>query len=380
MQITQILKDLENNNNLRTFKKLKHDGLYVYKDNKRLLNLSSNDYLNLSTNNLLKEEFLDIIDKEYLLFSSASSRSLSGNFGIYNKLESYIESLFDNKQALLFNSGYHLNISCIQALSSLDSILFIVDKLVHASIIDGLRLGGKRFLRYKHNCIQHLKELLEKHYNNYENIIIITEGLFSMDGDYAKIQEICNLKNQYKNILIYLDEAHSIGAFGDKGLGLANTLKCDKDIDFLIFTFGKAIGSVGASILCKAEYKNFFINKARGLIYSTALPPINIAWSLFVFNKIINMQDKREKLFKLSYFLRDKLQNIGKDILGESYIISILAYSNENAILLMDKLEQYGFFAPAIKSPSVAKNTERIRISLTSDMQEDMLYKLVEIL
>lgn len=379
MQATKILQALKDDNNLRTLQDIQHDGIYIIKDNKRMLNLSSNDYLGIATDRELREEFFDTIDKESLLLGSTSSRSLSGNYRIFTQLEDYIAAQFSNKSCLLFNSGYHLNISCMQALSEFSNVLFVVDKFVHASIIDGLRLGGKRFMRYTHNDMQSLASILEKTHNQYESIIIVSEGLFSMDGDLAQLDSLCAFKQQYSNVMLYLDEAHSVGVFGENGLGLAS-LGYENSIDFLVYTFGKAIGSFGACMICSPHLKDFFINKARGFIYSTAIAPINVAWNLFVFQKLKSMQNRRKHLLNLSELLRKECAKYNISLMGEAQILSLIAHTNENALLLADKLSHKGFFAPAIKTPSVPPNTARLRISLTSNMQEEMMIELVSTL
>lgn len=379
MQATKILQALKDDNNLRTLQDIQHDGIYIIKDNKRMLNLSSNDYLGIATDRELREEFFDTIDKESLLLGSTSSRSLSGNYRIFTQLEDYIAAQFSNKSCLLFNSGYHLNISCMQALSEFSNVLFVVDKFVHASIIDGLRLGGKRFMRYAHNDMQSLASILEKTHNQYESIIIVSEGLFSMDGDLAQLDSLCAFKQQYSNVMLYLDEAHSVGVFGENGLGLAS-LGYENSIDFLVYTFGKAIGSFGACMICSPHLKDFFINKARGFIYSTAIAPINVAWNLFVFQKLKSMQNRRKHLLNLSELLRKECAKYNISLMGEAQILSLIAHTNENALLLADKLSHKGFFAPAIKTPSVPPNTARLRISLTSNMQEEMMIDLVSVL
>lgn len=379
VQTKKILQALKDDNNLRTLQDIQHDGIYIIKDNKRMLNLSSNDYLGIATDRELREEFFDTIDKESLLLGSTSSRSLSGNYRIFTQLEDYIAAQFSNKSCLLFNSGYHLNISCMQALSEFSNVLFVVDKFVHASIIDGLRLGGKRFMRYAHNDMQSLASILEKTHNQYESIIIVSEGLFSMDGDLAQLDSLCAFKQQYSNVMLYLDEAHSVGVFGENGLGLAS-LGYENSIDFLVYTFGKAIGSFGACMICSTHLKDFFINKARGFIYSTAIAPINVAWNLFVFQKLKTMKDRRKHLLHLSELLRKECAKYNISLMGEAQILSLIAHTNENALLLADKLSHKGFFAPAIKTPSVPPNTARLRISLTSNMQEEMMIDLVSML
>lgn len=379
VQTKKILQALKDDNNLRTLQDIQHDGIYIIKDNKRMLNLSSNDYLGIAADIELREEFFDTIDKESLLLGSTSSRSLSGNYRIFTQLEDYIAAQFSNKSCLLFNSGYHLNISCMQALSEFSNVLFVIDKFVHASIIDGLRLGGKRFMRYAHNDMQSLASILEKTHNQYESIIIVSEGLFSMDGDLAQLDSLCAFKQQYSNVMLYLDEAHSVGVFGENGLGLAS-LGYENSIDFLVYTFGKAIGSFGACMICSTHLKDFFINKARGFIYSTAIAPINVAWNLFVFQKLKTMKDRRKHLLNLSELLRKECAKYNIRLMGEAQILSLIAHTNENALLLADKLSHKGFFAPAIKTPSVPPNTARLRISLTSNMQEEMMIDLVSML
>lgn len=386
MNIATLLQQLRDNDNFRTLHKLRHDGIFVWKNDKKLLNLSSNDYLNIANNRDLQQEFLTHYSK-HCLFSSSSSRSLSGNFEIYEECESYIANLFatnddtrHNKACLLFNSGYHLNISCIQALSTLPHTLFIADKLIHASMIDGLRLGNAKFKRFSHNDMQELENLLAIHANAYQQIIILTEALFSMDGDFTKLDSLIALKKKCPNVLLYIDEAHSIGAIGENGLGLVAMCNKIYEIDFLVLTFGKAIGSVGACVLCQRDYKDFFINKARGLIYSTALPPINVAFSLFIFTKLVSLNNERQKLLELSAFFRDCLHQKGLYILGESYIISLITQTNQATTQMAQKLENYGIFAPAIKSPTIPNGQARIRFSLHSGLDKHDLLKIIEIL
>ncbi|MWV63029.1 aminotransferase class I/II-fold pyridoxal phosphate-dependent enzyme [Helicobacter saguini] len=407
-QIENILNALKNDDNYRILKQFL-DSKDLQDSNGKILNLSSNDYLNLSSNKLLKQEFLDSIDSKDLYFSSSSSRILNNDFSIFERLESFLASKFENKDALVFNSGYHLNISCLQALVTLQNTIFLCDKFAHASIIDGLKLGRANFKRYAHNDINDLQNLLESHATKHDNIVILSEELFSMDGDFAPLQDLINLKNEYqkrgKNVLLYIDCAHSVGAVGRDGLGLAQDLGLAKDIDFLIFTFGKAINSIGACVICDRIYKVFFINKARGFIFSTALPPINVAYTLFIFKKILNMRSERKKLSEISNFFREKFGEIFLDskgefiesnlplldsksdfleskitLKGDAHIISLILGENKKALNLSKILLNHGIFAPAIKEPSVPRNTARLRISLHCDIRREQILKLLEIL
>ncbi len=380
MHLEKILQNLKQNYNLRTLTSLKHEGNFVIKKDKRLLNLAGNDYLNLANSKTLKNEFLNTLKDDNLFFSSSSSRSLSGNFEIYEEFETFLKTKFKEHAILHFNSGYHLNISCIAALSSIPNTLFLADKFIHASMIDGLKLSRANFFRYKHKDMQNLENLICKHYEKYENIIILSEALFSMDGDFSDFKALLNFKKHYKKIKLYIDEAHSVGCFDDEGLGLVKKLGIENEIDFLVFTFGKAISSIGACMISSKEYKNFFINKARAFIYSTALPPINVAWTLFIFKKMSRFKEKRQHLEYISFLFKNKLQEKNYQILGDAHIISLLLGENKKALEIANKLEEVGIFAPAIKEPTVAKNTARIRFSLHAGLKINDIERIIELL
>lgn len=378
--LDDIFVTLKQNHNFRALPHLRHENCFVYKEGKKLLNLASNDYLALSYDKNLKEEFLDNLKEEYKYFSSSSSRSLSGNFEIYDEFEEYLKIQFQGFEVLHFNSGYHLNLSCITALASIPKTLFLADKFIHASMIDGLLLGKAHFFRFKHKDVKALENLIQIHYDKYDNIIILSEALFSMDGDFSDFKALCALKKRYKKIKLYIDEAHSIGCFNDDGLGLIKYLGLYKEIDFLVFTFGKAVASVGACIITHKEFKDFFINKARAFIYSTALPPINVAFTLFIFQKMKEFEDKRQKLQNLAHFFKEKLMQKKYEILGDAYIVSLILNDNLKALEFSQTLENQGFFAPAIKEPTVPKDTARIRFSLHAGLEFDDIERIVNIL
>ncbi|TLE16531.1 aminotransferase class I/II-fold pyridoxal phosphate-dependent enzyme [Helicobacter apodemus] len=379
-QILNLLTSLNNQANYRTLTPQQHKNLEISYNQKWLLNLASNDYLNLASNENLKESFLDSeIFRKNCFFSASSSRSLSGNFEIYAIFEEFLESLFD-KKALLFNSGYHANIGIISSLNHLKNVLFLVDKSIHASHIDGLKSFKKlNFKRFLHNDMQSLTNLLEKYHNHYEAIFILSEGIFSIEGDFAKLQNLIGLKHRFKNVYLYLDEAHSIGSFGDNGLGLAHSLDYLKDIDFLILTFGKAIGSVGACVLCNQTFKEYFINTARSLIYSTALPPLNVAMSYFIFSRLHSFKKQRKALKTLSLNFKSSLESLELfEVLGDYNILSIVLKENQKTIFFQQKLQECGFFLPAIKPPTTAKNRACLRISLCANIPQERLEILIK--
>lgn len=378
--VKNILDSLKNEHNLRTLTPLKHQDIFVFKNDKKLINLAGNDYLALAMDKDFTHSFLSNLPQEFCYLSSSSSRSLSGNFDIYENLELFLHHHLSSKSALIFNSGYHLNTACIASLKNLGNVFFIADKQIHASMVDGLRLSGAKFARFAHNDRDDLESLLQKYHTKYDAIIILSEALFSMDGDFAPLENLVSLKKKYSNVLLYLDEAHSVGSIGQEGLGLARELGLEKEIDFLVFTFGKAMASVGACMLCNEDFKQFFVNKARSLIYSTALPPLNIAFSLFVFEHLESFAYRRQRLRELSAFLKEKLLKKGLKVLGEAYIISVIYGENEKAINQAHLLEDEGFFCPAIKAPTVSKNTARLRLSLNANLNEEILERLIEIL
>ena len=330
-------------------------------------------------------------------FGSTSSRSLSGNFDIFDAFESEISRHFtdetavkfatdfadksdnlDSKSALLFNSGYHLNTSCVGAFSHLKNTLIIADRQIHASIIDGIILSRAPFLRFLHADIKKLTQILEREHAKYERILIISEALFSMDGDFCDILELVALKKRFSNVLLYIDEAHSVGAIGEKGLGLCAKMGVVNDIDFIVYTFGKALGSVGACMICAPIWRDFFVNFARGLIYSTALAPINIAWSKFVFEKLLKMEYERAYLADLCAEFKRALQRKNYEILGDAHIISVITGDNKSALNLAQKLQNLGYFAPAIRTPTVANGSQRIRLSLHSGLKMSDLEALID--
>ncbi|AWK62584.1 8-amino-7-oxononanoate synthase [Helicobacter cinaedi] len=378
------LKSLKDTHNFRTITDYQHNDIFItpyvshayHLPHKPLINFASNDYLALSLDATLVQEFLSTLCAQDIVFSSASSRSLSGGFPIYDTLESHLSQLYAPKKALLFNSGYHCNLSCIQALGTLTRTLFLLDRFSHASVFDGVR--NAHFKRFKHNDIAALATLVESYHRHYERVIIVTEGLFSMEGDFCKINDIIQLKKTYPNVFLYIDEAHSVGVCGKDGLGIA--YEYIEEIDFLVLTFGKALASVGACMLCNTAQRDFFVNTSRGLIYSTALPPINVAWSSFIWSKIPTLNHKREKLQLLSHHLCLSLKEKGYTIRGEAHIISLMCGDNHSAIKLSKKLRERGFFAPAIKEPTIPKGTARIRFSLNANLELEHIFQLAEAL
>jgi len=339
------------------------EGKYLRSYGEKYLNLSSNDYLGFAYDQNLVQEFLDFAKtQEETFFSSASARLLGGNYKVFDELENYIAKLFNKEHCLLFNSGYHANVGTLSALCHKGCAVFS-DKLNHASIIDGMKLADGDFFRYKHLNYVHLESLLSQKAKNYEQIFIISESVFSMDGDIADISKLIEIKEKFGAILI-IDEAHGFGVFGEKGCGLAENID---GVDLIMATFGKALGSYGAFVVGNELLINYLINKARSFIFSTAIPPINAMWSLWLLkNKLSHTKEKRQNLLALGEFLRNELRTKGIETMGESHIVPVIIGDNKKTMQIAENLRSEGFLTLPIRPPTVPTGTSRLRISLNA--------------
>ncbi|MEQ1311154.1 8-amino-7-oxononanoate synthase [Acinetobacter sp. XH1639] len=374
------LDNLKQQGNFRQFTANQQQGKWITIQDRTMLNLASNDYLGLAADLNLREEFLDTLKIERALFSSSSSRLLTGNFAEYEQFENSLSIAF-GRAALLFNSGYHMNIGILPALCDSKTVI-LADKLVHASMIDGIRLSNAQYVRYRHNDLQHLEQLLQKYHQDeqVERIIVVTESIFSMDGDETDLAALAQLKQRFAKTMLYVDEAHAIGVRGEQGLGCAEQYGVLDQIDFLVGTFGKAIASVGGYIICDSIIRDYLINKMRPLIFSTALPPISMAWSDFIFNKVLSMQQQRQHLAEISQYLQQAVIAKGFSSPSSSHIIPVIVGESQAAIEKARYVQQQGFYAMPVRPPTVPQNSSRLRISLTSLVQKNELQQLVEYL
>lgn len=362
----RILEELKSHSHFRNLKNFeKKDEKYIYYKGKKLLNLSSNNYLNIADNQAITQEFLDNVGNRYS-FGSASARLLTGTLPVYQELEELLSSLYGKESALLYNSGYHANVGISSALNQKGDVIFS-DKLNHASIIDGMRLSDGKFFRFPHNDMHALEKLLERERKNFNNAFIITESVFSMDGDIEDLKKIVELKKKYNCIMI-IDEAHAFGVFGEKGLGVAEELGIIDDVDLLVGTFGKAIGSMGAFVTGSKTMIDFLINKSRSFIFSTALPPINIAFSKWIIETQIPKTAQKRK----------NMLNLAKKFGSQSHIIPVVIGKNKDTVDLCEVLFHNGYFTLPIRPPTVPVGTSRLRLSLTADIREEELQTLKE--
>lgn len=328
-----------------------------------VVDLSSNDYLGLAADMSLRRELLEDALLEMPPLSSVASRLLAAEQDEYARLECYMEALYGRK-ALIFNSGYHANTGMIPALAG-PGTLIIADKLVHASIIDGMVLSKAPFVRFRHNDYEHLEKILSTRGREYRNVLIVTESVFSMDGDYADLTRIAEIKRMHEGAVLYVDEAHAFGVEGDRGLGLSMMSPSRAEIDIIVGTFGKAVASVGAFAVMNADMRDLMVNRARSFIFSTALPPVNVAWTRKLVEKVVAMDAERARLKELGLKLNEIISGPVSGHI-QPYIVGDARKAVELSVRLMDR----GVKVLPIRTPTVPSGTERLRFSLSAAMTD----------
>lgn len=377
--LTRDLEVLREKGNFRQLPSVEHLGRWVRSGEQPMLNLSSNDYLGLATDESLRKAFMEEVSAEDSLFSSSSSRLLTGNFAVHDRLERLLAESFGKEAALVFSSGYHMNTGILPAVADAHTLI-LADKLVHASLIDGIRLSAAKCIRFRHQDYAQLEALLQKHHADFHRILIVTESIFSMDGDVAPLQQLVELKQRYPGTMLYVDEAHAIGVRGQNGLGAAEEQACIPGIDFLCGTFGKAVASVGAYVACSLPVRNYLINRMRTLIFTTALPPLNVAWTEFIVKRLPDMNERRKRLATLSEQLRTALKEKGYACPSESHIVPMLVGASKETVLKAEELQRKGFYVLPVRPPTVPEGTSRLRFSLTATLSSGELEQLIDVL
>lgn len=376
MHTQKYIDELQSASNCRTLVETECSSKYLIYNDKQYLNLSSNDYLGLS-DNALQAEFLETVDFARFVMSNPASRLMTGNSADYERLESSISRLYGGRSALVLSSGFAVNSGVLPALTSKNDVV-IADKYVHASIIDGLRLCSCPWQRFRHNDMDHLEQLICRAAESPSDgdIWVVVESLYSMDGDFAPIGRLLELKHRY-GIKLYIDEAHAFGVYGSDGCGVVQQYADSQglewgsvcsEIDVLVATMGKALASAGAFLVCDDLVRQVLINRLRTLIYSTAMPPISLMWSDFLVRKLPSMADRRAHLQRL-------VSAMG----GRSQIIPIIIGTNLAAIAAADALKSAGYWVTAIRHPTVAEGTARLRISLSAAISETEITKFAQL-
>ncbi len=342
-----------------------------------LLDFSSNDYLALS-------EHPEVIaaSRKYLEMFGAgagAARLMSGDLEINHLLEQEIAQLKLKAAALTFGSGYLANTGIIPALAGRGDLI-ITDRLSHASIYDGCMLSGALTIRFRHNDIEHLEQILHEKRSQFNSCLIVVESLYSMDGDRCPLVELVNLKKRYDFVLM-VDEAHATGLYGENGSGLIEEYRVSDEVDIAMGTYGKALGSYGAYAAASREIIDFLVNKARTFIYSTALPPAvlgaNLAALYLVKTEPFLRQDLQNRV---AYFKKQLRKNGLKDDPGPSQIIPVMIGDSGRALMIAEYLQKSHFYVKAVRPPTVPEGTARLRFSITRYHEEEDLKKCAAVL
>lgn len=372
----EALEELRRNGRLRQLTETECGERLIVRDGAPMLNLSSNDYLGIAQDHSLWKSFLEETPPERLLPSAVSSRLLTGNHPAYTRLERLLTRLYDRPAALVFNSGYHANSGILPAIAD-NRTLILADKLIHASLIDGLHLGHAPYIRYRHNDYQHLEALLREKAPLFDTVIVATESIFSMDGDICNLPRLIALKREFRNVMLYIDEAHAIGVRGQHGLGLCEEYNCIADVDMLVVTFGKAIASVGAALICDREIKEWLVNTMRPFIFTTALPPINVEWTYYILSHLDGMADKRRHLATIAQRVNDTITQERGDTGSRSHIIPYIIGDAAEAQAEAIRMQRQGFYLLPVRPPTVPAGTSRLRISLHAACNDEEIDRLI---
>ncbi|UCD65651.1 MAG: 8-amino-7-oxononanoate synthase [Deltaproteobacteria bacterium] len=342
----------------------------------KLLDFSSNDYLALS-------EHPEVIaaSRKYLEMFGAgagAARLMSGDLEINHLLEEEIAGLKSKEAALTFGSGYLANTGIIPALVGRGDLI-ITDRLNHASIYDGCLLSGARTIRFRHNDLTHLEQILQEKRSQFNSCLVVVESIYSMDGDRCPLVELVQLKKRF-DFQLMVDEAHATGLYGENGAGIIEEDKVSDGVDIAMGTFGKALGSYGAYAAASKELIDFLINKARTFIYSTALPPAVVGATLAAIYLVKSEPELRINLHaKVAFFKKHLRKNGIKDDPGPSQIIPVMVGDSAKALAIAEELQENNLYVKAVRPPTVPEGSARLRFSITRYHQEDDLKRCAKL-
>jgi 8-amino-7-oxononanoate synthase len=346
-------------------------------DGKEVLNFSSNDYLDLARHRHVVDCARAALDQYGV--GSTASRLVTGTLPIHEELEARLAQEKGYESALVFGSGYLANAGTIPVLAGRDDVIF-ADKLVHASMIDACKLSGAKLVRFAHNDIQALENRLEQFPDIGNRRLVITESVFSMDGDIAPLSEIAALSEKHGAMLM-VDEAHSSGTFGPHGAGLIREHGLEKSITVSMGTLSKAFAGYGGFVACSENLRKLLVNSARAFIYTTAPPPAVIGAALGIMDVLAASPNLGHVLQANAAYFRSLLHDAGLDTMqSQSQIIPILIGDNAKAVAISQRLRGQGIIASAIRPPTVPAGTARLRLSITLAHHVDDLERAAELI
>jgi 8-amino-7-oxononanoate synthase len=337
------------------------------------IDFSSNDYLGFSKEGLIEKK-IGQLNLHSERSGSTGSRLISGNTNFAEQLEKDIANFHSAEGALFFNSGYDANLGLISSIPTKRDLI-IYDELVHASIHDGIRLSFAKHYKMRHNDMEHLGRLIERNKDKVENIYVVVESVYSMDGDSASLKELVKICDNKKLFLI-VDEAHAIGVYGKEGKGLCNELGVEDKVFARVYTYGKAMGCHGAAVVGNKDLRDYLVNFARSFIYTTALPlhslhRIKAAYELLEEGKL-----QEQLKANISYF-----RSLTKGFIESTSAIQCKLFpGNHNVDVMEKKLEDKDIFVKGIKSPTVKEGVERVRVCLHAFNTKEEIKKLAGII
>lgn len=360
--------------------RLQNNALRMLPQETDLVDFASNDYLGFSNSKLIFDTTHQyLLEHNQIQNGATGSRLLSGNHSIYKTAEDYIAHFHQAQSALIFNSGYDANVGFFSAVPQKGDLI-LYDELCHASIRDGIQLSNAKAYKFQHNDLEDLERLLVR--NSEKTIYIVTESVFSMDGDTPNLEELVQLAEKHDAYMV-VDEAHALGVLGDKGEGLVQSLHLQDTVFARIMTFGKGLGCHGAAILGSEELKSYLVNFARSFIYTTGLSPHSVATILMAYQQLEKATDSQQQLKNnIAHFNQEKNRLSLKPlfVFSKSAIQSAIIPGNERVKSIAHQLQSKGFDVKPILSPTVPEGQERLRFCLHSYNSENEITQLVQLL
>lgn len=349
---------------------------------KERIDFASNDYLGFAqSESIFNQTHQFLKDNNLKINGATGSRLISGNHVLYTETETFIANFHQSENALIFNSGYDANVGFFSSVPQKGDFIFY-DELCHASIRDGIQLSHAKSYKFEHNDFEDLERLMEKFKTQASNLYIVTESVFSMDGDSPNLEELTAVCNKY-NGLIVIDEAHALGVFGNNGQGLVQEMQLQDSIFARIMTFGKGLGCHGAAVLGSEDLKQYLVNFARSFIYTTGLSPHSVATILIAYQNLQTHKSAATKLCdNIIFFNQQKNLLYLKPIFvySKSAIQSAIIPGNEKVKSIAAALQQKGFDVKPILSPTVPEGQERLRFCLHSYNSETEILEVLETL
>jgi 8-amino-7-oxononanoate synthase len=353
------------------------NGGVIQKNGKRILNFSGNDYLNLSKHPHVIERARTAL--ETYGSGATASRLVSGTLSLHEELEARLAQNKQYPHALLYGSGYLTSIGTIPHVVDRHDLIF-ADRLVHACMLDGVRLSGAKLIRFKHNDPVDLQQLLERHAGKTKRRLILTESVYSMDGDLAPLKEIAQLAANYEAMLM-VDEAHAVGIYGPNGEGRVRELDLASSVTLSMGTLSKALAGYGGYVCCSEQMRRYLVQHSRSFIYTTAPPPAQVGAALGALDVLEETPNLGKRLLENACRFRTALHDTGLNTLqSESQIIPVVVGENKEVMRIAARLREQDILVGAIRPPTVPEGTARLRVSLSLAHSETDIDRAIEVI